>query len=359
MPHPLFSSYQLGDISLSNRIIMAPLTRRRAAKGFLATEMMARYYALRASAGLIIAEATMIHRTGLGYPDTPGIWNAEQVEAWKPVTGIVHEKGGRIFLQLWHVGRYSHPLLQENNALPISSSNEKIDGVINTYEGYKEHVAPRALELEEIPQVIEWYAMAARNAVDAGFDGVEIHGANSYLIDQFLQDGVNKRTDRYGGAIENRVRFGLEVVEAVVAEIGNRKTGIRLSPSNIKNGMSDSDPVGTFTNMIAQLNSYDLAFLHLVEPTLPVDHLPQYKKQVAQYFRQFYKGTLISCGGYHREKAMQALDGDHADLIAFGVPYISNPDLVERLRQDAPLNEADPATFYTGGEKGYLDYPVL
>jgi N-ethylmaleimide reductase len=359
MENQLFTPWKLGDLSLSNRIVMAPLTRRRASSGFVANEMMARYYGLRASAGLIIAEATMVHRTGQGYPDTPGIWSKEQVESWKPVTGIVHEKGGRIYLQLWHVGRYSHPLLQENGALPVSASAVRIDGVINTPEGYKDHVTPRALKIEEIPEVVDWYAKGARNAIEAGFDGVEIHGANSYLIDQFLQDGVNKRTDSYGGPLENRVRFGLEVVEAVVSEIGNKKTGIRLSPSNIKNGVSDSDPVATFTYMIEQLNCYDLAFLHLVEPTLPVDHLPQYKKEVTKYFRQFYQGTLITCGGYNGEKAIQALAENHADLVAFGVPFISNPDLVSRIEKDAPFAEADESTFYTGGEKGYLDYPML
>ncbi len=359
MTQKLFTPYQLGDLTLPNRVVMAPLTRRRAGKDFIPSRLMASYYAQRASAGLIIAEASMIHRTGLGYSDIPGIYTNNQVEGWKWVTGAVRDKGGRIFLQIWHVGRYSHTLFQENGALPLSSSAIKIDGVINTPDGYKECIVPRALSTDEIPRVVEWYSNAARNALKAGFDGVEIHGANSYLIDQFLQDGSNDRTDQYGGVIENRVRFGLEVLEAVISEAGGNRTGIRLSPSNIKNSMTDSNPVGTFTYMIERLNDFNFAYLHLVEPTLPVDHLPQYKKEVAQYFRQFYNGTLISCGGYTLDKAENALQEKQADLIAFGVPYISNPDLVERFIQRVALNEADPATFYTGGEKGYIDYPVL
>ncbi len=355
----MFSTYRLGALTLPNRIVMAPLTRRRAGAGFTATPMMAAHYALRASAGLIIAEATMVHRTSLGYPDSPGIWNEEQIHAWRSVTDAVHRENGRIFLQIWHVGRYSHPLMQENGELPISASSVPIEGVINTPLGYQPHVTPRALETSEIPEVVNWYACAAANAIQAGFDGVELHGANSYLIHQFLEDGINRRTDAYGGSIENRSRFLFEVVEAVAAKAGAHRTAIRLSPSYIKNNMSDSEPVKLYSYVIDRLNDYKLAYLHLTEPVLPVDHLPHYLKKVAPYYRKIYQGTLMSCGGYTPETARRVVEEGIADLVAFGTLYIANPDLVERFRRGAPLNTADKDTFYTGGEKGYMDYPLL
>ncbi|MHC1706936.1 MAG: alkene reductase [Bacteroidales bacterium] len=355
----LLSPFQLGSLTLKNRVVMAPLTRRRADKNFVPTPIVAEYYSQRASAGLIIAEATMVHRTSLGYPDSPGIFNREQIEGWKKVTSAVHEKGGHIYLQIWHVGRYSHPSLQENGELPVSSFPVAINGLINTREGYQPHVTPRALTLNEIPEVIDWYRQAALNAVSAGFDGVELHGANSYLIHQFLEDGVNKRQDDYGGTVEKRSRFLFEVVSAVSNAIGSGKTAIRLSPSYIKNNMTETNPVKLYSYVIEKLNDYHLSYLHLVEPLLPVDHLPHYLKEVTPFFRGIYKGTLVSCGGYTFEKARQSIDDNIADLIAFGVPFISNPDLVERFAAGAPLNPADPETYYVGGEKGYLDYPFL
>lgn len=350
---------KLGNLILPNRVVMAPLTRRRADNNNVPTPMMADHYAMRASAGLIIAEATMIDRTGLGYPNSPGIWTHQQIEGWKKVTEAVHAKRGRIFLQIWHVGRYSHPFLQEDGKLPISASALRIDGMITTPQGSQPHVVPRALNLEEIPTVIGWYAKAAENAILAGFDGVEIHGANGYLIEQFLEDGSNIRTDEYGGSLENRARFLFEVLESVIAAIGSERTGLRLSPSNIKSSMSDTDPVKTFSYVINKLNDYKLAYLHLVEPTLPVDHLPHYLKEVAPFYRKIYHGTLISCGFYTYEKAQATLAVGHADLIAFGTLYIANPDLVERFQAGVPLNEPDKNTFYTPGLKGYNDYPIL
>jgi len=355
----LLTPIKMGKLLLPNRVVMAPLTRRRADDNNVATSMMADHYAMRSSAGLIIAEASMIDRTGLGYPNSPGIWNAAQVEGWKKTTDAVHAKGGTIFLQIWHVGRYSHPLLQENGELPISASALSIDGNITTTQGPQPHVVPHALSLEEIPVVIGWYARAAEHAIQAGFDGVEIHGANGYLIEQFLEDGSNIRTDAYGGSLEHRARFLFEVVEAVIAAIGADRTGLRLSPSNIKSSMTDSDPVGTFSYVIEKLNQYNLAFLHLVEPTLPVDHLPRYLKHVSPFYRKLYHGTLISCGFYTYEKAEAALLAGDADMIAFGTLYISNPDLVERFETGAPLNEPDKETYYTPGLKGYNDYPIL
>ena len=358
----LLRSVSLGKLTLKNRIAMAPLTRRRATDDHVPTEIMATYYGQRASAGIIIAEATNISRQGTGYMNTPGIYTPEQIEAWKPVTAAVHEKGGRIFLQIWHTGRVSHPLLQEDGKLPVSASALKAEGKQKTPQGHKEMVVPRALETEEIPGIIKDFENAAQNAIKAGFDGVEIHGANGYLIDQFLHDGSNIRTDKYGGSIENRSRFLFEVVEAVSKAIGPEKTGIRLSPSGIFKDMVDSNPVELYEYVISNLNPYNLAYLHILEPMVALEPANKYKKylqEVTPHFRKFYKGILITNCGFDFESGNKIIENDHADMVAFGKLYISNPDLVERFEKGASLNLWDTDTFYTNEPEGYIDYPFM
>lgn len=356
--NPLLQSYQLGNISLPNRLVMAPMTRNRAGEGNTATELMATYYRQRSSAGLIVSEGTQISEQGVGYPNTPGIHSEEQVESWKKVTNAVHEEGGKIFAQIWHVGRISHPIFHDGD-LPVAPSAIKPEGQTFTPEGMKDFVTPRALETEEIPGVIDDYVKAAENAIRAGFDGVEIHGANGYLIDQFIQDGTNNRTDKYGGSKENRARFALEVTEAVTKAIGSERTGIRLSPSGEFNDMYDSNPKETFSYLIEQLNNYDLAYLHLVEPLTDVSDMPNYAKQVAEFFRPSYEGTLITCGNYDRESGMEVLREENADLVGYAKLFLANPDLPERFAVNAELNEPDRDTFYGGDEKGYTDYPFM
>ncbi|WP_193198702.1 alkene reductase [Nostoc sp. MG11] len=352
----LFSPYQLGNLELSNRIVMAPLTRNRASEGNVPHQLNATYYVQRASAGLIIAEATQVAPQGQGYPFTPGIHSPEQVAGWRLVTDAVHQEGGKIFLQLWHVGRISHPDLQPDGALPVAPSAIAPKGEASTYEGPKPFVTPRALETSEIPGIVEQYRQGAANALAAGFDGVEIHAANGYLIDQFLRDGTNQRTDKYGGSIENRARFLLEVTEAVTSVWDSNRVGVRLSPSGTFNDMHDSNPLETFGYAAQALNRFDLAYLHIFEATdadirhggtiVPTSHL-----------RDRFTGTLIVNGGYTRERGNAVLAKGEADLVAFGTLFISNPDLPRRLALNAPLNQADPTTFYGGTEKGYTDYP--
>jgi N-ethylmaleimide reductase len=355
----LLQPYQLGDITLKNRLVMSPLTRRRAGEGGVPVEMNAVYYAQRASAGLIIAEATQISPQGVGYMNTPGIHSTEQVEGWKKVTKAVHDKGGLIFLQLWHVGRVSHSLLQPGNALPVSASALSGGDFITTPEGKKPMEVPRPLELAEIPGIVEDYRKAAANAIKAGFDGVEIHAANSYLLDQFMHSSSNIRTDQYGGSIENRSRLTLEVTDAICKEIGSDKTGIRLSPSNIRYGMDDTDPAGLFGYVIGELDKRNLAYLHLVEPSLSLEGYPHMIPQVAKHFRNHYSGTLITAGNYTPGSGCEALENGYADLVAFGRLFIANPDLPERIATDTLLNTPDTDTFYTRGPEGYIDYPRL
>jgi N-ethylmaleimide reductase len=354
----LFTPIQLGPYTLPNRIVMAPLTRNRAGARNVPGRLNALYYAQRASAGLIISEASQVSPQGLGYPGTPGIYSPEQVEGWKLVTDAVHQQGGRIFLQLWHVGRISHPDLQPEGALPVAPSALAPQGEAATYEGMKPFVTPRALETYEIPDIIEQYRKGAENALAAGFDGVEIHGANGYLLDQFLRDGTNQRTDVYGGSIENRSRLLLEVTEAVVGVWGSAHVGVRLSPSGTFNNMSDSDPKATFGYVIEQLNRFGLAYLHLREPDA-VDIRHGGTPLPSSYFRPIYKGTLMVNTDYTLETGNQAIATGHADLVAYGVLFIANPDLPERFRLGVPLNQPDPSTFYGGGEKGYIDYPTF
>lgn len=356
----LNQNFESAAFTLNNRFVMAPLTRQRAGAGLVPTELNALYYAQRASAGLIISEASQISPRGQGYPNTPGIYTAEQIAGWKLVTRAVHEGGGKIFIQLWHVGRHSHPLIQLDGGLPVGPSAVKEPGLITTASGKVETVTPHALTIAQIQSTIADYAQAARNAIEAGFDGVEIHGANGYLIDQFLSDSVNQRTDAYGGTIENKSRFGLEVVAAVVNAIGAEKTGIRISPSGTNFGLLNRDPVATFDYFIDKLNAFNLAYIHLIEPVLSsLENLPFYLKKVTPHYRKIYQGTLITSAGYDFESAEKVVLEGHADLVAFGKQFISNPDLVERYNRGAGLNAFDIATFYGGGEAGYTDYPIL
>ena len=354
----LLSPYKLGHLELPNRIVMAPLTRNRAGEGNVPHQLNATYYVQRASAGLIITEASQVSPQGQGYPYTPGIHSQEQVEGWKLVTDAVHQQGGRIFLQLWHVGRISHPDFQPNGELPLAPSAIAPKGQVVTYEGMKPYVTPRALETSEIPEIIEQYRQGAENALAAGFDGVEIHGANGYLLDQFLRDGTNQRTDNYGGSVENRARLLLEVTEAVVGVWGAKRVGVRLSPSGTFNDMQDSNPLATFGYAAQALNQFDLVYLHIFE-AIEADIRHGGTVVPTSHIRDRYHGTLIVNGGYTREKGDAVLAKGEAELVAFGTLFISNPDLPRRIALNAPLNEADTTTFYGGGEKGYTDYPTV
>lgn len=354
----LFSPIQLGPYRLPNRIVMAPLTRNRAGAGNVPGRLNATYYAQRASAALIITEATQVSPQGLGYPATPGIHSPEQVAGWRVVTDAVHERGGRIFLQLWHVGRVSHPSLQPGGELPVAPSAIAAVGEALTYEGSRPFVTPRALETHEIPDIVEQFRKGAEKAMAAGFDGVEVHGANGYLLDQFLRDGTNKRTDQYGGSIENRARFHLEVTEAVISVWGSDRVGIRLSPSGTYNSMHDSNPKETFGYLIEALNRFGLAYLHLVEPN-EADIRHGGTPIPSSYFRPIFKGNLMTNGGYDKDKGDAVIAKGEADLVSFGTLFLANPDLPERFRLGAPLNPPDPTTFYGGGQQGYTDYPAL
>lgn len=349
----LFSGIQLGDVELSNRIIMAPLTRTRA-EDHVPTEIMAEYYAQRAGAGLIIAEATMVAEGTSAFVNEPGIYSEEQVKGWKKVTDAVHQKGGKIFLQLWHGGRASHPVLN-GGRVPVAASQIAIDDVVHTPEGKLPYTVPRALEIHEIPAIIEAFRQAAVNAKEAGFDGVELHGANGYLLDNFLRDGSNQRTDEYGGSIPNRARLLFEVLDAVVDVWGAGKVGLRTSPLNGFNSMKDSDPVGITQWLAEKLNDYHLAYWHLMRS----DFAGEQQADVMAPARSLYKGNLIGNMGYDKSEATGAIDSEKLDAVAFGVPFIANPDLVERFKADAELNEARPEFFYEGGAEGYTDYPVI
>lgn len=367
----LFSPVTLGPYTLSNRIVMAPLTRNRAGRGNAPVWLNALYYAQRASAGLIIAEASQISPQGVGFPKTPGIHSPDQVAGWRLVTQAVHERGGHIFLQLWHVGRISHPDLQPGGVLPVApSAIAATIGQASTYTGDKPFVIPRALDLDEIPGIVQQYRHAAQNAIAAGFDGVEIHSANGYLLDQFLQDGSNHRTDAYGGSIANRARLLMEVTAAVVKIWGSDRVGVRLSPSNRYYSMIDSDPRALFSYVVEALNPFNLAYLHLVEPRSNTDAFNRWVKRKegsddssgglpSRYFRPLFKGTIISAGGYDLDLGNAVLSAGHADLIAYGRLFIANPDLPERFARNAPLNEYQRASFFGGDARGYTDYPSL
>ena len=348
----LFSPIQIGRYRLPNRVFMAPMTRMRAPDN-VPTAAMARYYQQRATAGLLISEASQISPQATGYPATPGIYSQAHVEGWKAVTDAVHGREGHIFLQLWHVGRISHLELQENAALPVAPS-----AVAPKATARHTFVTPRALALDEIPAIVADFQEAATRAIEAGFDGVEIHGANGYLPDQFLRDGTNKRHDRYGGSIENRARFHLEVTRAVSEAIGADRVGVRLSPSSTFNDMSDSDPAATFGYVARHLNALGLAYLHVID-ALEEDVKHGAKTVPLAALREAWQGVLVTNGGYDKARAQRAIATGLADAVAFGQLYIANPDLVERFETDASLNVPEPATFYGGDEKGYTDYPRL
>jgi N-ethylmaleimide reductase len=357
-PTKLFEPYKLGPITLPNRLVMAPLTRNRAVPpGMVPSPLAVDYYGQRASAGLLVTEATQISQQGQGYQDTPGIYSKEQVEGWKKVTDRVHERGGHIFVQLWHVGRISHTSLQPDGGNPVAPSaiRAKTKTFVNgTFADVSE---PRALELSEIPGIIDDYKRGTANAIAAGFDGVEIHGANGYLLDQFARDSTNRRTDAYGGSIENRAKLMLEVSKVVTAEIGPERTGIRISPVTPANDTSDSHPQPLFDYIVDGLEALKLVYIHVIEGATggPRDVAPFDYASLRKRFTRAY----IANNGYDFELATKQLAANAADLIAFGKPFISNPDLVERLKKGAPLNEWDKATFYGGGAKGYTDYPTL
>jgi N-ethylmaleimide reductase len=355
----LFSPLQVGDLSLPNRIVMAPLTRNRARPdGDVPHALNVAYYTQRASAGLLITEATQIMPEGKGYAWTPGIYSAEQVAGWRLVTDAVHAAGGRIVVQLWHVGRVSHTSLQPGGKAPVAPSAIAVDTQTFDGTGFVKTSMPRSLAIDEIPGIVAAYAQAARNAAEAGFDGVEVHAANGYLIDQFLRDGTNKRSDAYGGSVENRTRFLVEVIEAITREMPAGRVGLRLSPFSNANNASDTDPMTTFGRAIARVDAFGLAYLHLVEGQTggPRD-LPEGAD--LSKLRSLFHGVYMANNGYDRDLAIRAVEDGTVDLVAFGKLFIANPDLVERLRIGAPLNEPDRTTFYGGGEKGYTDYPTL
>jgi N-ethylmaleimide reductase len=365
----LFQPYRLGPFNLPHRIVMAPLTRSRARQpGNVPSSLAACYYAQRASAALIVSEATQVSMQGQGYAWTPGIHSREQMEAWHRITKAVHEAGGRIFNQLWHVGRISHPSLQPDNMLPVAPSAIIPEGkaFIENDRGEGElvpFIRPRALNIEEIPYVVAQYERAARNAQAADFDGVEIHAANGYLLDQFIETGTNRRTDAYGGPVENRARLLFEVAEALMRIWGPDRIGVRLSPLGKLNDISDKNPEATFGYIAERLSDYEFAYLHIVNPALEqmqngAEPDPRALSMVTM-IRKKYKGTLIVAGGFQADTAARWLREGRADLIAFGRKFIANPDLPERFRLGAPFNIDDPTTYYGGGENGYTDYPSL
>lgn len=361
----LFDSLSLGDLILNNRIIMAPLTRMRSRQpGNIPYALNAKYYAQRASAGLIISEATQISQQGQGYPATPGIHSPEQVVGWKLVTDAVHQQGGKIFLQLWHVGRISHSSHQPGGALPVAPSAIKPSGKVFTADwNQADYETPHALSVEEIQGILADYKKAAQNAKDAGFDGVEVHGANGYLLDQFLQDGANKREDQYGGSIENRTRFLFEAVDTAISVWGKGRVGVRLSPYGTFNDMSDSDPVALFSYVMKELSNRGIAYVHVIEPRATdaggSDAVVEDAPCTSGLFKKAFKGVFISAGGYTPETAKQAIETGAADAVAFGRIYIANPDLPERIKTGSELNPYNRATFYGGEEKGYTDYPFI
>jgi len=359
----LFDPVQFGEISAANRIAMAPLTRDRAGPGQVPTPLMAAYYEQRASAGLIISEATQMCAEGQGYLDTPGIHSAAQVEGWRRVCDAVHGKGGKIVCQLWHVGRISNVSLQPGGVQPVSSTSRRAHAKTFTASGFEDVSEPRALRTDELPGLVAQYARAAHNAIEAGFDGIEVHSANGYLLEQFLRDSINDRTDAYGGSKENRARLVVEVMQAIVAQIGAGRTGIRLSPVTPSNDAQlDSDPQSLFNHLVERLAPLKLAYIHVVEgatggarDVAPFD----YEALRSRFKRGHERGAWIVNNGYTRAMAIEAVAGGRADLVAFGKPFISNPDLVRRLRLDAPLNPLDATKLYGGGAAGYTDYPSL
>ena len=355
----LFDPIELGPYTLRSRIFMAPMTRGRATvPEAVPTDIMVDYYRQRASAGLIVTEATAISPQGVGWVGAPGIFTDAQEAAWRPITKAVHDGGGRIFLQLWHMGRVSHPDFQRGE-LPVGPSAIAAAGQAHTPEGPKDYVVPRALRADELPGIAADYAAAAKRAIAAGFDGVEMHGANGYLLDAFIRDAANQRDDEYGGSIENRWRFPLEATRAVIAAVGKERTGFRISPTGAYNGMGDQDPVATFTHGATELGKLGIAYLHAIDP-LPHSFMAVKGAPVLHpKLRAAFPGVLVLNGGFDRAAGDEVLAAGQADAIAFGAPFLANPDLPRRLQENAPLNAPDFGTFYTPGPKGYIDYPRL
>jgi len=350
----LFDPLKIGALTLPNRILLAPLTRTRADAGHLPNALMAEYYGQRASGGLLITECTMVAPGTSAFINEPGIYSSEQIAAWKQVTDAVHAKGGRIFMQIWHGGRAAHPAM--NDGVPnVSSGAIAIEGEVYTPTGKAAHAVPRALSAEEIPAIVAAFAQGAKKAMAAGFDGVEVHGANGYLIDQFLRDGCNQRTDGYGGAVENRARLLFEVLTAVTAAVGAERVGLRLSPLNSYNSMKDSDPMGLTAYLCDQLNRFKLAYLHMMR----ADFFGLQKGDVMTVAREKYHGVLIGNMGYSADEADAAISAGKLDAVAFGTAFLANPDLPARIKTKAALNAPDASTFYTPGAKGYTDYPSL
>ena len=355
---PLLEPFRLGNLELPNRIVMAPLTRNRVTReNNAANGLIAEYYRQRASAGLIISEASQISQQGQGYIWTPGVYTPEQIAGWRKTTEALHRAGGQIFIQLSHVGRVSHVALQPGGKAPVSSSAIAAKTRTMLKNGFVEVSTPRELETHEIPGIVADYAKAARNAKEAGFDGVELHGANGYLIDQFLRDGVNKRTDAYGGSLDNRVRFAVEVVEAILCEWNASRVGIRIAPASPANDCADSDPQTTFCYLAERLSRLNIGFLHVVEGATGGER--DYAPFDYRALRSSFSGAYIANNAYTQKMGEEAIASGAADLVAFGRAFIANPDLIERFRRDAPLNEPNRETFYGGDGRGYTDYPAL
>lgn len=360
---PLFEPFNLGNLTLPNRVLMSPLTRSRSSQpGDIPNDMNAHYYQQRAGAGMIFSEATQISPQGKGYAFTPGIHSREQIDGWKKVTGAVHMAGGRIHMQLWHVGRISHPALQPDGKQPVAPSAIRPEGAktfISADSGMVDVPEPRALETGEMADIVEQYRQGAQNAKEAGFDGVEVHAANGYLLDQFIKSGSNQRTDEYGGSVENRLRLPLMVIRAVIDVWGKDNVGVRVSPTGSFNAMYDENPVETFGTFARHLNELGVAYIEVVEDSFQGNHANGRPEEVIDAIRTAFKGTYIANGAYTAEEARTRISQGRCDLVTFGRPFIANPDLPERFRQNAPLNEWDDSTFYGGDEHGYTDYPTL
>ena len=361
MAQPLLKPITLHDLKLDNRVIMAPMTRSRADNpGNVPTDLMATYYAQRAGAGLIISEGSQISKQGVGYINTPGIHSPEQVQGWKKVTRAVHREEGKIFLQLWHVGRMSHPDFHDGE-LPVAPSALNPNAKSFTPQGFKDTVTPRALTVEEIKQIVQDFRNAAQNAMEAGFDGVEIHASNGYLLAQFFVSTANIRTDEYGGSIENRARILFEVLDAVQEVVPIERVGVRLNPSlHEAFGITlNEDTIPTYDYIIKKLNDYKLAYLHLSEPFTDVSEVPHAEPHIAKRYRPMYRGNLMINGGFTQEKGNGVIEAGEADMVSYGTLFISNPDLPQRFAQNAELQEPDKNTYYTPGPEGYIDYPSL
>ncbi|WP_242926071.1 alkene reductase [Pontibacter vulgaris] len=361
MAQPLLKPIKLHDLELKNRVVMAPMTRSRADNpGNVATDLIATYYAQRAGAGLIISEGSQISEQAIGYINTPGIYTQDQVAGWRKVTNAVHAKGGKIFLQLWHVGRMSHPDFH-NGELPVAPSPINPNDKSYTPQGFKDTVTPRELTLEDISQIVQDFKNAAKNAIDAGFDGVEVHASNGYLLHQFFVSTANVRTDEYGRSIENRARILFEVLDAIKQVVPAERVGVRLNPS-LHNSFGitlNEESIPTFDYIVEKLNNYNLAYLHLSEPFTNVSAVPYAEPHIAKRYRPIYKGNLIINAGFKQESGNKVIEEGDADMVAFGVPFISNPDLPKRFELYAELAEADKNTFYSTGPEGYTDYPTL